>query len=45
MSILDLQGMETVREPGTGGDGGGSTVTLALCASKTPSNISLAACH
>ncbi|MDX6706863.1 MAG: Lanthionine-containing peptide SapB precursor RamS [Solirubrobacteraceae bacterium] len=42
MSILDLQGLEP--ETG-GGNGGGSTLTVALCESKTPSNLSVAACH
>ncbi|MEA2186887.1 MAG: lanthionine-containing peptide SapB [Solirubrobacteraceae bacterium] len=49
MSVLDLQGMESVREPngggGHGGGGGGSTLTLLGCASNTPSNLSLLLCH
>jgi hypothetical protein len=45
MALLDLQGLEAPTGGGGGGGGGGSTVTLLLCASKTPSNISLAACH
>ena len=46
MALLDLQGLEApTGGGGGGGGGGGSTVTLLLCASKTPSNISLAACH
>jgi hypothetical protein len=45
MSILDLQAMETVREPAGGNNGGGSTLTAVLCESKTPSNLSVAACH
>ena len=46
MSILDLQGLD-VREPngGGGGGGGGSTLTVALCGSTRPSNLSVAACH
>jgi len=42
MSILDLQGLETAHERG---GGGGSTLTVALCQSRTPSNLSVAACH
>jgi hypothetical protein len=49
MSVLDLQGLTTEQEGGRGGhgdnDGGGSTLTVALCASVTPSNLSVAACH
>jgi Lanthionine-containing peptide SapB precursor RamS len=41
MALLDLQGLEA---PG-GNNGGGSTLTAALCQSKTPSNLSVAACH
>lgn len=43
MALLDLQGLEA---PG-GGHGGpkGSTLTLLLCASRTPSNLSVALCH
>jgi len=42
MSVLDLQGLTPEME--TGG-GGGSTQTVALCESKTPSNVSLILCH
>jgi len=42
MSVMDLQGLETGEEHG---GGGGSTLTVALCESKTPSNLSVAACH
>ena len=49
MSILDLQGLTTEnegRKPHDGGDnGGGSTLTVAGCASQTPSNLSVALCH
>jgi len=48
MSVLDLQGMESVREPNGGGGhggGGGSTLTVLGCASNTPSNLSLLLCH
>jgi hypothetical protein len=45
MSVLDLQGLTTEMEGGHGGGGGGSSLTIALCASKTPSNLSVAACH
>ena len=50
MSVLDLQGMESVREPNGGGGhggggGGGSTLTLLGCASNPPSNLSLLLCH
>jgi hypothetical protein len=42
MTLLDLQGLEA---PG-GHDGGkGSTLTLLLCGSQSPSNLSVAACH
>jgi hypothetical protein len=42
MALLDLQGLEA---PGGKGGGGGSTLTLITCASKTPSNLSVALCH
>ena len=42
MALLDLQGMEA---PDGGHGGGGSTLTVALCNSVTPSNLSVAACH
>jgi hypothetical protein len=45
MSILDLQGLTAEQEGGHDGGGGGSTLTVALCESKTPSNLSVAACH
>jgi hypothetical protein len=49
MSVLDLQGLTAEQEghkPGGGdGNGGGSTLTTALCQSVTPSNLSVAACH
>ena len=46
MSVLDLQGLTTEAEgKRDGGDGGGSTLTVALCQSVTPSNLSVAACH
>jgi hypothetical protein len=49
MSVLDLQGLTTEHEGhkggGGGGDNGGSTLTVALCQSVTPSNLSVAACH
>jgi hypothetical protein len=47
MSVLDLQGLTTEAEGGRGGgkDGGGSTLTVATCASQTPSNLSVAICH
>jgi hypothetical protein len=46
MSILDLQGL-TAEQGGhrDNGDGGGSTLTVATCASQTPSNLSAALCH
>jgi hypothetical protein len=43
MSVLDLQGL-TIEENG-GHGGGGSTLTVATCASQTPSNLSVAICH
>jgi len=45
MSVLDLQGLTPEMETGGGGGGGGSTHTIALCQSKTPSNVSLILCH
>jgi hypothetical protein len=44
MALLDLQGLEI---PGGGscGGGGGSGLTVATCASQTPSNLSVALCH
>jgi hypothetical protein len=48
MSVLDLQGLTAEQEghkPHDGGDNGGSTLTVALCQSITPSNLSVAACH
>ena len=47
MSILDLQGLTAEQEGRKphGGDGGGSTLTVAICESVTPSNLSVAACH
>jgi len=42
MSVMDLQGLETVEEHN---GGGGSTLTVALCQSRTPSNLSVAICH
>lgn len=42
MALLDLQGMEA---PGGKGGGGGSTLTILGCASKTPSNLSVLLCH
>jgi hypothetical protein len=44
MSILDLQGLTAEAEGGHGG-GGGSGLTVATCASRTPSNLSVALCH
>jgi hypothetical protein len=44
MALLDLQGLEAPGGHG-GGDGGGSTLTVAGCASQTPSNLSVALCH
>jgi Lanthionine-containing peptide SapB precursor RamS len=43
MSILDLQGLTAEHEGGNGG--GGSTLTVSTCESKTPSNLSVAICH
>ena len=47
MSVLDLQGLTAEQEGGKphDGDNGGSTLTVALCQSITPSNLSVAACH
>jgi hypothetical protein len=49
MSVLDLQGLTTEanggHDGGGGGDGGGSTLTVLGCASRTPSNLSVAICH
>ncbi len=45
MSILDLQGLTTDEYGGCGCGGGGSTLTVATCASQTPSNLSVALCH
>jgi hypothetical protein len=50
MSVLDLQGLTTEQEGhkpggGGGGGGGGSTLTAVVCASQTPSNLSVAICH
>ena len=46
MSMLDLQGLTAENEGGRGGHGGGgSTLTVAVCESKTPSNLSVAICH
>jgi hypothetical protein len=45
MSILDLQGLEAKQEFAGGGGHRGSTLTAALCASHSPSNLSVAACH
>ena len=42
MALLDLQGLEA---PNGGGGGAGSTLTVATCASVTPSNLSVALCH
>jgi hypothetical protein len=44
MSVLDLQGLKPEYENG-GHNGGGSGLTVATCASKTPSNLSVALCH
>ncbi len=41
MAFLDLQAM---KRPG-GHGGGGSTLTVVVCASRTPSNLSVAICH
>jgi hypothetical protein len=43
MALLDLQGLQA--PTGGGGGGGGSTLTLLLCGSTKPSNVSAAACH
>jgi lanthionine-containing peptide SapB len=46
MSVLDLQGLESKTVARGGGHGGGgSNLTVATCASKTPSNLSVALCH
>jgi hypothetical protein len=47
MSVLDLQGLTPEHENGGGGGGGGagSGLTIALCQSHTPSNLSVVACH
>ena len=46
MSVLDLQGLTTEQEGRKGSHGGGgSTLTVALCGSTSPSNLSVAACH
>jgi hypothetical protein len=42
MAFLDLQGM---KQPGGHGGGGGSTLTVAVCKSIRPSNLSVAICH
>jgi hypothetical protein len=42
MAFLDLQAM---KRPGGHGGGGGSTLTVVVCASRTPSNLSVAICH
>jgi hypothetical protein len=44
MSVLDLQGL-TAEQEGHKGGGGGSGLTVATCASQTPSNLSVALCH
>ena len=43
MALLDLQGLEAPGGDGCGG--GGSGLTVATCASQTPSNLSVALCH
>ena len=43
MVLLDLQGLEA--PGGSGHGGGGSTLTVATCASITPSNLSVLLCH
>jgi hypothetical protein len=43
MSVLDLQGLTAEQEGHKGG--GGSGLTVATCASQTPSNLSVALCH
>jgi hypothetical protein len=45
MALLDLQGLEAPGGHGGGGGGAGSTLTVAGCASQTPSNLSVALCH
>ena len=45
MSVLDLQGLKPEYENGGHNGGGGSGLTVATCASKTPSNLSVALCH
>lgn len=46
MSVLDLQGLTPEYEHGgSHGGGGGSTLTVATCDSKSPSNLSVALCH
>jgi hypothetical protein len=45
MSMLDLQGLTIDENGGKGGGGAGSTLTVATCASATPSNLSVALCH
>ena len=42
MALLDLQGLEA---PGGKDCGGGSTLTVLLCGSTSPSNLSVGACH
>ena len=42
MAFLDLQAM---KRPGGHGGGGGSTLTVALCKSNRPSNLSAVLCH
>lgn len=42
MALLDLQGLEA---PGGKGGGQGSTLTLILCDSHRPSNLSVLDCH
>lgn len=43
MALLDLQGMEA--PTGGKGGGGGSTLTILTCASRTPSGLSVLLCH
>ena len=43
MILLDLQALET--PTGGHGGGGGSTLTILGCGSRTPSNLSVALCH
>ena len=43
MALLDLQGLEA--PDGGGHGGGGSTLTVLICGSTSPSNLSVAACH